>query len=158
MATFLLFIYPKMKGRRSCQWAKPRSAFAYVLALIRIFRKWKILLPAAKVVQGELNGLLRAFVSVHGAHSLMPHRREPMKFSMVQALVQLGAARLGTTNYDPNTYAGWAFRGMLSLGWRTGHRLAEFVAHPSGEICYVTRHDVTYIIAGVHVSDPTPHS
>ena len=156
MATFLLFIYPKMKGRSSRQWAKPRSAFAYVLALIRIFRKWKILLPAAKVVQGELNGLLRAFVSVHGAHSLMPHRREPMKFSMVQALVQLGAARLGTTNYDPNTYAGWAFRGMLSLGWRTGHRLAEFVAHPSGEICYVTRHDVTYIIAGVHVSDPTP--
>jgi hypothetical protein len=32
MATFLLFIYPKMKGRRSRQWAKPRSAFAYVLA------------------------------------------------------------------------------------------------------------------------------
>ena len=156
MATFLLFMYPKMKGRRGCQWAKPRSAFAYVLALIRIFRKWKILLPAAKVVQGELNGLLRAFVTVHGAHSLMPHRREPMKFSMVQALVRLGAGRLGNKNYDPNTYVGSAFRGMLSVGWRTGHRLAEFVAHPSGEICYVTRHDVTYIIAGVHVSDPTP--
>jgi hypothetical protein len=33
---------------------------------------------------------------------------------------------------------------MLAVGWRTGHRLAEFVAHPSGEVCFVTRLDVTY--------------
>ena len=134
----------------------PRSAFAYVLAIIRIFREWKILLPPAKVVQGELHGLLRAFVTVYGAHALMPQRREPMRFTMVQALLSHPKDRLGARSYDPTSTIGWAFRGMLALGWRTGHRLAEFVAHPSNEVCYVTRQNVTYIIAGVPVADPTP--
>ena len=156
MATFLLYVYPKMSGKRGRQWASPRSAFAYVLALIRIFRGWKIILPPAKVVQGELHGLLRAFVVVHGAHALMPQRREPFRFSMVQALLSIGAERLGARSFNPSSLIGWAFRGMLALGWRTGHRLAEFVAHPSGEVCFVTRLDVTYIIAGVPVCDPTP--
>ena len=155
MATFLLYVYPKMKGKRGRQWASPRSAFAYVLAIIRIFRGWKVILPPAKVVQGELHGLLRAFVVVHGAHALMPQRREPFRFAMVQALLSLPAGRLGARNYDPSSPIGHAFRGMLALGWRTGHRLAEFVAHPSGEVCFVTRLDVTYIIAGVPVCDPT---
>ena len=156
LATFLLYVYPKMKGKRGRQWASPRSAFAYVLSIIRIFREWKIILPPAKVVQGELHGLLRAFVTVYGAHALMPQRREPFRFSMVQDLLKHPKDRLGARTYDPASVVGWAFRGMLALGWRTGHRLAEFVAHPSGEVCYVTRHDVTYIIAGVPVADPTP--
>ena len=155
LATFLLYVYPKMKGKRGRQWASPRSAFAYVLSIIRIFREWKIILPPAKVVQGELHGLLRAFVGVYGAHALMPQRREPFRFSMVQDLLKHPKDRLGARSYDPASILGWAFRGMLALGWRTGHRLAEFVAHPSGEVCYVTRHDVTYIIAGVPVADPT---
>jgi len=156
MATFLLYVYPKMKGKRGRQWASPRSAFAYVLAIIRIFREWKVILPPAKVVQGELHGLLRAFVVVYGTHALMPQRREPFRFAMVQALLSLGAQRLGARSFDPSSPIGWAFRGMLAVGWRTGHRLAEFVAHPSGEVCFVTRLDVTYIIAGVPVCDPTP--
>ena len=156
MATFLLYVYPKMKGKRGREWAAPRSAFAYVLAIIRIFREWKLVLPSAKVVQGELHGLLRAFVTVYGAHALMPQRRDPFRYSMIQTLLNLKKERLGARSYDPDSIIGQAFRGMLALGWRTGHRLAEFVAHPSGEICWVTRHDVSYIIAGVHVSDPTP--
>ena len=44
MATFLLYVYPKMKGKRGRQWASPRSAFAYVLAIIRIFREWKVVM------------------------------------------------------------------------------------------------------------------
>ena len=134
LATFLLYVYPKMKGKRGREWASPRSAFAYVLSIIRIFRGWKLILPPAKVVQSELHGLLRAFVTVYGAHALMPQRREPFRFTMVQELLKHPKDRLGTRSYDPASVIGWAFRGMLALGWRTGHRLAEFVAHPSGEV------------------------
>jgi hypothetical protein len=45
LATFLLYVYPKMKGKRGREWASPRSAFAYVLSIIRIFREWKLILP-----------------------------------------------------------------------------------------------------------------
>jgi hypothetical protein len=155
LATFLLFVYPKMKGKQGRQWAKPRSAFAYVLAIIRIYRGWKLILPPAKVVKGELHGLLRAFVQVHGVAALMPRRREPFSFGMISAMQEVRSARLGARSYDHDSDIGFAFRGILAVGWRTGHRLAEFVYHPSGDICYLTRADVTYVIGGVVVTDPS---
>jgi hypothetical protein len=155
LATFLLFVYPKMKGKHGRQWAKPRSAFAYVLAIIRIYRGWKLLLPPAKVVKGELHGLLRAFVQVHGVAALMPRRREPFTYSMVSTMQRVNSARLGATSYNSDSPLGFAFRGILAVGWRTGHRLAEFVSHPSGELCYLTRASITYVIGGVQVTDPT---
>jgi hypothetical protein len=155
LATFLLFVYPKMKGKQGRQWAKPRSAFAYVLAIIRIYRGWKMTLPPAKVVKGELHGLLRAFVQVHGVAALMPRRREPFTFAMISTMQQVKSARLGARSYTHNSRIGLAFRGILAVGWRTGHRLAEFVRHPSGELCYLTRASVTYVIDNVTVVDPT---
>ena len=145
-----------MKGKGGRQWAKPRSAFSYVLAIIRIFRGWKLTLPPAKVVKGELHGLLRAFVNVHGVHVLMPARREPFRFTMIREMQRADKVRLGTRTYERNSHQGRAFRGILAVGWRTGHRLAEFVAHPSGELTYLTRASVSYVIGGVVVADPTP--
>ena len=155
LATFLLFVYPKMKGKNGRQWAKPRSAFAYVLAIIRIFREWKLVLPSAKVVKGELHGLLRSFVQVHGVAALMPRRREPFTFLMISTMQNVKSARLGARSYVDNSSIGLALRGILAVGWRTGHRLAEFVRHPSGELCYLTRGSVSYVIGGVVVGDPT---
>lgn len=155
LATFLLWVYPKMKGKQGRAWAKPRSAMAYVLAIIRIFRGWKLILPPAKVVKNELHGLLRSFVNVYGVHALMPRRREPMKYVMIRAMQDVHQARLGNRSYDAQSAIGLAFRGILAVGWRTGHRLAEFVAHPSGELCYLTRGSVSYVIGGVTVTDPT---
>lgn len=155
LATFLLFVYPKMKGKQGRQWAKPRSAFAYVLAIIRIFRGWKLLLPPAKAVKGELHGLLRAYVNVYGVSALMPSRREPMRYSMIRDMQAVDNVRLGARHYRRGSSIGLAFRGILAVGWRTGHRLAEFVAHPSGELCYLTRGSVSFVIANVAVHDPT---
>tara|TARA_B110000046_G_scaffold146920_1_gene154417 strand:+ start:164 stop:1759 length:1596 start_codon:yes stop_codon:yes gene_type:complete len=155
LATFLLYVYPKMRGKKGRTWAKPRSAFAYVLAIIRVFKGWKLLLPPAKVVKGELHGLLRAFVNVYGVNALMPARREPFKFNMIRTMQSVLQARLGTRSYRADSVIGSAFRGILAVGWRTGHRLAEFVAHPSGEQCYLTRSCVAFTIDGVVVDDPT---
>ena len=155
LATFLLFVYPKMKGKGGRQWAKPRSAFAYVLAIIRIFREWKMILPPAKVVKGELHGLLRAFVRVHGVAALMPKRREPLTHAMITRMQSVSAARLGARSYTADSPIGKALRGILAVGWRTGHRLAEFVYHPSGDVCYLTRGCISYVIGGVLVADPT---
>ena len=137
LATFLLYVYPKMQGRSG--------------------RQWKLLLPPAKMVKGELHGLLRSFVGVYGVKALMPSRREPMKFTMIKTMMRVSAARLGARNYTAQSCIGQAFRGILAIGWWTGHRLAEFVYHPSGEAgFYFSRGSVTYIIAGVIISDPTP--
>ena len=75
---------------------------------------------------------------------------------MLLALLNLGPVMLGTQAYRPENNLGTSFRGILATGWRTGHRLAEFVAHPSGELCYMARADVSYVLAGVSIEDPTP--
>jgi hypothetical protein len=158
MATYMLHVYPKMKGKAGRLWAKPRSVFSYVLSLIRIFRKWKVILPPAKVVKDELNGLLRGFVVVYGKEALQPSRREPLKFPMLCALCNMpdGATLRRGFRWDSQKAECKAFGRMLAVGWHTGHRLAEFVEHPSGEVMYLTRADVTWMIGGVAVSDPTP--
>ena len=158
LATFLLYIYPKMKGKNGREWAKPRSAFSYVLAIIRIFRRWKVELPPARHVKSELNGLLRAFVVVHGKAALQPRRQEPMKFEMLSRLCSIPDNTMLRRGFrwHRDRHECRAFARMLSVGWRTGHRLAEFVYHPSGEIYYLTRADITWYIAGVAVTDPSP--
>jgi hypothetical protein len=158
LATFLLHVYPKMSGKNGREWAKPRSAFAYVLAIIRIFRRWKVVLPPAKSIKAELNGLLRAFVVVYGKEALQPKRQEPLLFSMLVRLNNIpdGTSLRGGFVYSSEKTICRTFVRMLNVGWRTGHRLAEFVYHPSGEIYYLTRADVTWFIGGVPVSDPTP--
>ena len=157
LATFMLHVYPKMKGKHGREWAKPRGAFAYVLAIIRIFRRWKVILPPAKSVKAELNGLLRAFVVVYGKEALQPNRQEPLLFSMLEKLnkIREGVTLRGGFTFSTSKAICRAFVRMLNVGWRTGHRLAEFVYHPSGEIYYLTRADVTWIIGGVTVTDPT---
>lgn len=79
-----------------------------------------------------------------------------MRFSMIRDMMRVERARLGARSYAVGSDLAAAFRGILAIGWRTGHRLAEFVAHPSGEVCYFTRADVTFVIGGVVVADPTP--
>jgi hypothetical protein len=92
---------------------------------------------------------------VHGVAALMPRRREPFTYSMISTMQRVHSARLGARSYDHESPVGYAFRGILAVGWRTGHRLAEFVYHPSGDLCYLTRASITYVIGGVNVTDPT---
>ena len=89
LASFLLWVYPLMRGKQGRRWAKPASAFQYVLALIRIFRRWDIALPSAKTVKQKVRGLMRAFKDVYGAMALAPKRKEPMRYSMLQRIFAL---------------------------------------------------------------------
>ena len=115
-------------------------------------------LPPARHVKSELNGLLRAFVVVHGKAALQPRRQEPMKFEMLSRLCSIPDNTMLRRGFrwHRDRHECRAFARMLSVGWRTGHRLAEFVYHPSGEIYYLTRADITWYIAGVAVTDPSP--
>ena len=158
MATFMLHVYPKMKGKNGRRWAKPRSAFAYVLTLIRIFKRAKVYLPPASTVRGELQGLLRAFVNVYGKTALQPKRQEPMLFSMVVTMCDAdlhGKTLHRGFKWSDSRQICKTFRRMLKVGWRTGHRLAEFVFYPTGEIYYCTRGDLVWLINGQLVTDPS---
>ena len=51
---------------------KPRSALAYPLAIVRVFGRWGVKMPAYKALVAELNGLMRLYLMYHGPYSLMP--------------------------------------------------------------------------------------
>ena len=102
LAAFLMFIYPQMRGRGGRRWAKPNSALAYPLAIIRIFEGWKVPMPSRKALRGELNGLIKSFVNVHGKDALAPKRRQPMLFTTIVRICNLRRGeRVGGRVWDP---------------------------------------------------------
>ena len=137
---------------------KPRSALAYPLAIIRIFARWGIIMPSYKALKAELQGLMRVYVQYHGSHSLAPKRAEPMKFSMMRRMVAVpsnGTVMIGSIRWDDAISIVFIFRRLVPFLMHTAFRLGEIVAHTSGEIMFITRACVTWIIGGVLYRDPT---
>ena len=147
---------PKTPGR---QCIKPRSALAYPLAIIRIFGRWGITMPGFRHIKAALHGLMRQYLLYHGPHSLQPKRAEPMRFSMVQKinhLVRNGTHRIHGLVWSDDTHLVFMFLRLNLFLMYTAFRLAEIVAHSSGEIMYLTRSDVHLNLSGVVIDDPTP--
>ena len=156
LAAFLMYVYPRIRGRGGRQWAKPRSAMAYPLAIVRLFGRMKVPMPTAKVLKAELQGLTRRYVARYGKAVLAPRRQQPMLFSMVQRVCELrDGRRVGKSVWsrDSDRLTRTAVR-ILRVGWRTGHRLGECV-RTSSELTYFVRSDVAWRINGVMYADPT---
>ena len=105
-----------------------------------------------------MRGLLRAYVERYGTMVLAPRRREPIRFSMLLAILRIApGTRMGRLVWDPERdHVTRMFIAIMLVLWRTGHRVGEVVRHPSGLLVYlITRADLTWRIAGVYVSDPS---
>ena len=75
LACMLMHAFATCEPRdRTRQYIKPRSALAYPLAIIRIFRRWGVEMPSYKMLQAQMHGLARLYVAHHGPHSLAPRR------------------------------------------------------------------------------------
>ena len=158
LAQFLLWVYPLLRGRRG-GWARPRSAFAYVLAVIRILKRWRVPCPPASAVKAELHGLLRLFADTFGRLALAPRRKEPFKFSMILDLIQLALSGLTLPRgrqWNMRKFRTRQVTRIMLFLWRTGHRLGSVVAHSSGALMLVTRADASYVIGAQTLCDPSP--
>ena len=79
LGLFLLWVYPRLVGRRRPD-ANPRSALSgYPVAIARILKRdHKLPVPKGTAIETEAKGLLRSYVKVYGAQALAPKRRQPM--------------------------------------------------------------------------------
>lgn len=155
LSAFLLFIYPRMRGKSGRAWAKPSSAFQIVLAVIRIFKRWEVPMPAAKSIKGKLSGLLRSFTNVYGSLVLAPKRKEPMLYSTIQKIFTLAdGTRLGRYVWDTRTRLTKNVQALLLTLWRTGMRLGDVIGSGSGERTYATWHDTAWCIDNMVVASP----
>ena len=160
LGLFLLWVYPRLVGRRNPD-ANPRSALGgYPVAIARILKRdHKLPVPKGTAIETEAKGLLRSYLKVYGAQALAPKRRQPMTreiWGRVEALVP-GAAIAGRTPWMQG-----AARHDDIVGLRLGrvlrctaHRVGEIVSYHSEEITYLTRSCVTYVIGGVTLVDPS---
>jgi len=157
LAHFVLWIYPRLKPRSSSEtWAKPASALAYPLAIIRIFSRWGVHLPKITAIRAQINGLMRVAVVVFGPRFLVPHRKEPLTLEMIRQVAAIEAGRsVGGRPWDPASTQAVQLLDMLCFLIVTGFRLAELVFHSSGEQMYLVENDVSAVIGGATLSDPT---
>lgn len=137
------------------QFIKPKSAFAYPLAIIRIFSRWGIHLPSYKQIKASLAHLSRLYIAYHGPYSLAPQRAEPMKYSMVLRMHALSAHQVGRFQWNDSCQPVFMFRRLNLVLWPTGFRLGEIVQHSSGETMYLTFESLTWYIDGVHYTNPS---
>jgi len=158
LGLFLLWVYPKIKGKRLPD-ANPRSVLnSYPGAICRVLKRdYKLPVPKAATYEAEAKGLLRGYKRVYGVLALAPRRRQPMRRSIwrrVEALKQgelLSGRAPWMTNYHLDT-TGLRLGRVLT---ETAHRLGEVVSYTPDEINYLTREHVTFIIGGVIKIDPT---
>ena len=157
LAHFALWVYPRIKPRSSsATWAKPSSALAYPLAMIRIFGRWGVHLPKITSIRAEMSGLMRTVVNVFGSRFLVPHRKDPLTLDMIQAVANIArGAPVGGRPWNPSSFGAVQLVDMLSFMIVTGFRLGELVYHNSGEFMYLVWADVTAVIDGVTYSDPS---
>ena len=142
-AIFQAWVYPQLSGRGERSDAKPRTVFNnYVLAVMRTLAREHLPMPKAKHVEKSLAGLMRSFKQIYGVSHLMPGRKQPFTPDM-WARIEAMPDQLplqGRAPWSPSTRH--RDRIILRLGrtlWRTGHRLGEIIAHPSGETNFLTR-------------------
>ena len=161
LGLFLLWVYPRLVGRRRPD-ANPRSALnGYPVAIARVLKRdHKLPVPKGAAIETEAKGLLRGYVKVYGAQALAPKRRQPMTreiWGRVEALRPgdnlAGRApwMQGPAAHDDTT--GVRLGRVLR---ETAHRLGEIVQYHSEEITYLTRGSASYVISGVLVTDPSP--
>lgn len=160
LAMFQAWVYPQLSGRGERADAKPRSAFnGYVLAIRRIFMREHIPMPAVKHVEKSLAGLQRNFKAIYGVETLMPGRKQPLTPNMWRRIEDLteGQHLPGRAPWSPaNRHRDQCILRIGRVLWRTGHRLGEIVAHPSGELNFLTRSCVSIRKAsGAVVAAPT---
>ena len=152
LAGYLLFIYPRMKGKHGRRWAKPGSAFQYVLALLRCFKRWDIPMPSARTVKLRVRGLMRAFCEAYGPLALAATRKEPMKYSMITTMLELpNGSTIGSLRWDDTDPYVRHTRCLMLILWRTALRLGDLI-NPEA---FAVRADVTWRLSGVEVSSPT---
>ena len=144
LSIFQAWVYPQLRGRNGRADAKPRTAFnKYALAVVRILEREHVPMPKAKVIEKSLYGIMRTFKGIYGVEHLMPGRKQPMTPAIWAKVTQLPeGSKVGSRRLAWAPQTRWRDRIILRLGrvlWRTGHRLGEIVAHPSGEINFLTR-------------------
>jgi len=158
LGLFALWIYPRLKPRsRADRWAKPRSALAYPLAIIRIFQRWQVALPSVRNVRAQIRGLLRVAVNVFGPGFLAPRRKEPFTTDMLRAVCAIpDGASVGAHTWHAESPITILVTDLMCFLLWTGFRLAEVAAHSSGEIRYLTRANLTAVVKGRPYADPSP--
>ena len=158
LGLFVLWIYPRLRPRsRADRWAKPKSALAYPLAIIRIFQRWQVVLPSIKNVRAQVRGLLRVAVNVFGPGFLAPRRKEPFTMDMLRAVCAIpDGTRIGAHTWHAEAPVTILVTDLMCFLLRTGFRLAEVAAHSSGEIKYLTRANLTAVVKRVPYVDPSP--
>ena len=158
LGLFLLWVYPKIKGRRLPD-ANPRSVLtAYPGAICRILKRdHKLPVPRATTYEAEAKGLLRGYKRIYGVLALAPKRRQPMRRSIwrrVEAL-QTGDQLVGRAPWMTHAHLDTVGRRAGRVLSETAHRLGEIVSYTADEINYLVRSHVTFLIGGIVRVDPT---
>jgi hypothetical protein len=102
---FVLWVYRDMKPRRNADpAARPSSARKYLTAVRAAHARRNLMLPNAPCVAKAMRGLVKNYVRLHGAASLVPQRKEPIENAHCRKIYALPSG----TSIAPRVTVDWA--------------------------------------------------
>ena len=113
------------------------------------FARWGVIMPSYKMLKAAVSGLAMQYIDRHGPRSLIPTRKEPMKFRMVRAMndIPLDDSLVGHFRWSDQSHDVFIFRRLNRVAIHTAQRLHELRTLTLGAL--------SWRLAGRLISKPT---
>ena len=159
-AAFVVWVYPRLKPRRRTDLiAKPDSAHNCLTSVRRVHARRGVQLPTAPMVSRLLRALIKRYIREHGLRALLPQRKEPLQNEHVHSMLAVEeGTQLGAYNVAWSSHLFICFTALVTGCRHIGGRKADLIApsHEEWDISRFARGNVTYVIDGRLVIDPSP--
>ena len=159
---FLMYVFERMRPRRhSDAQAKPASVYAVLLQVRRMHKRNNLghcLVPTS-AVKSTIKGMLKWFVLQHGHEALLPQRKEPIPYAVVDcALLLPQGTMMGPVKVNDSDHEFRSFHAFISTLKISGFRKADLAPSP-GEpfgLQHISRASIVWIIDAVReITEPT---
>jgi len=160
---FLLYVWDNIKPRRNTDaHAKPASVHQVLLAVRREHKLAKLehcLIPNSAVVT-VVKGMTLWFRDTYGPEALLPHRKEPIPYVVVDIILWFeDGTQVGTATVDNQSFYWMSLKALIALFKVTGYRKAEASIRSLTDTnveYLLTRGSVVWFINTTEVCEPTP--
>ena len=153
-AWFLMFVWERIKPRsKRDPHAKPASAHQVLLAIRRRhkLRGLKHCLPRMDAISMVLRGMTAAFRDQYGPEALLPARKEPIPYSVVDHMLMLQNGEVvGKERVDSSSFLWHSRLGLIAVMKVSGERKSSFAVRSGEEhsITDASRATLVWLIDG----------
>jgi hypothetical protein len=155
LAGAICWILIRMKGRGR-KWPLPSSALKVLEGIRRLHVIKGYAMPPLTQARRVVKGTCNLYVMIHGPESLQPHRKEPIPFTVIVALMKYFASHTDLLAYTSSELLRTLLLALVATLTQSGMRKGEVGSvDTTFTLGDIAKSNLAWRINGVTVTDPT---